>query len=121
MILADTSLWVDHLRGAHGPLSVALSDQQVLIHPFVLGELACGNLRHRASILRLLQALPAAAVASDLEVMQVIDTHQLMGRGIGYIEAHLISSTMLSRASLWTQDRRLAAVAEALGIRFQAP
>ncbi len=121
MILVDTSLWVDHLRSGNGPLSAALGNQQVLIHPWVIGELACGNLSQRASILRLLQVLPAAPVASDLEVMQVIETHQLMGRGIGFIDAHLISSSLLSQASLWTSDRRLAAVAKELELSFEPP
>ena len=84
----------------------------MLIHPWVIGELACGNLRNRSQVLELLQGLPAATVASDAEVMLLIEREQLMGRGIGYIDAHLLAAARLSHCRLWTQDRRLAVVAE---------
>ncbi len=116
MILVDTSVWMDHLRYGLPRLATRLQDGEVLIHPWVMGELACGHLRDRRQVLSLLQGLPAAVVASDEEVLLLIERDQLMGRGIGYVDAHLLASTRLSRCHLWTQDRRLAAVAEEHGL-----
>jgi len=116
VILVDTSVWVDHLRANDAQLSALLHSNQVLMHSFVLGELACGNLRNRDELLTLLADLPQAPVASDAEVLFFIDRHRLMGRGIGYIDAHLLAATALSDAGtrLWTRDRRLAALATAI-------
>ncbi len=116
MILVDTSVWVEHLRCGLPRLATHLQDGGVLIHPWVMGELACGNLRHRGQVLSLLQGLPTAVVASDEEVLLLIERDQLMGRGIGYVDVHLLASARLSRCRLWTQDRRLAAVAEEHGL-----
>ena len=116
MILVDTSVWVEHLRRGLPPLATLLQGGEVLIHPWVIGELACGNLRNRSQVLELLQGLPAATVASDAEVMLLIEREQLMGRGIGYIDAHLLAAARLSHCRLWTQDRRLAAEAEEQGL-----
>lgn len=116
MILVDTSVWVDHFRSGLPRLARRLQDGEVLIHPWVMGELACGNLRDRVQVLGLLQGLPAAVVASDAEVLLLIERDQLMGRGIGYVDVHLLASARLSRCHLWTQDRRLAAVAEDQGL-----
>ena len=112
MILVDTSVWVDHLRAGDSELAAALDGAQVLMHPFVVGELALGLLANRADVLRLLQALPAAAVATDAEALAFIDGHRLTGRGIGYVDVHLLAATALEgTATLWTRDARLAAVA----------
>ncbi|MCP9837106.1 type II toxin-antitoxin system VapC family toxin [Cyanobium sp. N.Huapi 1H5] len=116
MILVDTSVWVDHFRSGLSRIATRLQDGKVLIHPWVMGELACGNLRDRVQVLGLLQGLPAAVVASDAEVLLLIERDQLMGRGIGYVDVHLLASARLSRCRLWTQDRRLAAVAEEQGL-----
>jgi len=117
MILADTSVWIEHLRRGVPRLLAALGEGQVLMHPFVLGELACGNLRNRREILELLANLPAAPSAVDAEVLGFIERRKLMGRGIGYVDAHLLAATSLaSPARLWTHDRRLAEVATALGL-----
>lgn len=116
MILVDTSVWVDHLRWGLPRLATRLQKGEVLIHPWVMGELACGHLRHRRQVLSLLQGLPAAVVASDEEVLLLIERDQLMGRGIGYVDVHLLASARLSRCHLWTQDRRLAAVAGEQGL-----
>jgi len=113
VILVDTSVWVEHLRRGLPRLATLLQEGKVLIHPWVIGELACGNLRNRGDVLELLQGLPAAVVASDSEVLLLIEREQLMGRGIGYVDAHLLASTKLSHAQLWTQDRQLAALAKA--------
>ncbi len=116
MILVDTSVWVEHLRRGLPRLAMLLQDGKVLIHPWVIGELACGHLRNRGDVLELLQGLPAAVVASDSEVLLLIEQDQLMGRGIGYVDAHLLASAKLSRCQLWTQDRRLAALAQERGL-----
>lgn len=119
MILVDTSLWVEHLRRGLPRLATLLQEGQVLIHPWVIGELACGNLRNRSAVLNLLQGLPAAMVASDAEVLLLIERDRLMGRGIGYMDAHLLASAKLSRCVLWSQDRRLAALAQVQGLATQ--
>ena len=116
MILADTSVWVEHLRHGLPRLATLLQGGEVLIHPWVIGELACGNLRNRSQVLELLQGLPAATVASDAEVLHLIERDRLMGRGIGYVDVHLMASARLSHCRLWTRDRRLAAVAEEQGL-----
>lgn len=116
MILVDTSVWVDHLRAGLPRLATLLQEGEVLIHPWVIGELACGNLRNRQQVLELLQGLPAAVVASDAEVLLLIERDQLMGRGIGYVDAHLLASARLSRCRLWSQDRRLATLAQEQGV-----
>lgn len=120
MILIDTSVWVEHLRRGLPSLATLLQEGAVLIHPWVIGELACGNLRNRADVLELLQGLPAAIVASDSEVLLLIERAQLMGRGIGYVDAHLLASAKLSHCLLWTQDRRLAALTQEQGLAFDA-
>ncbi len=116
MILVDTSVWVDHLRGGVPRLAALLQEGGVLIHPWVIGELACGNLRNRRHVLDLLQGLPAATVASDSEVLIMIERHQLMGRGIGYVDTHLLAAARLSNCALWSHDRRLAVMAAEQGI-----
>ena len=100
MILADTSVWIDHLRHGDAELTAALQQSLVMVHPFVLGELACGNLKNRSQILSLLESLPMAVMASDAEVRAFIEQHGLMGRGIGYIDAHLCAAARLSGAQL---------------------
>jgi predicted nucleic acid-binding protein len=115
LILADTSIWVDHLRSGLPSLAERLSEGGVLIHPWVIGELACGNLRDRSRLLQLLQGLPQAPLATDGEVMLLIERRRLMGRGIGWIDAHLLASTLLASARLWSGDQRLSAIATELG------
>ena len=112
MVLVDTSVWVDHLRKGEPRLVELLERNQVLMHPSVRGELACGNLNNRSVVLAMLSDLPAAVVASDDEVMGLIERQGLMGRGIGYVDVHLLAATALSApASLWTKDRALESVA----------
>ncbi len=118
MILVDTSVWVDHLRSHDPELAQCLGQRQVAVHPWVIGELACGQLRNRQEVLGLLGALPAVAVAGDQEVLLAIEQNRLMGRGIGYVDAHLISSALLSRATLWTRDKRLGALARDLDLAY---
>jgi predicted nucleic acid-binding protein len=121
VILVDTTVWVEHLRRGLPSLATLLQEGEVLIHPWVIGELACGNLRNRQQVLELLQGLPMATVASDAEALLLIEREQLMGRGIGYIDAHLLASARLSHCRLWTQDRRLAAVAQEQGLGVSQP
>ena len=117
MILVDTSVWIDHLRKGNTRLNSLLLNATVLTHPFVIGELACGNLHNRNRILNLLGDLPASRVADDREVLFFIECNDLMGRGIGYIDAHLLASVSLSGAAgLWTVDRKLNDVAVQLGL-----
>lgn len=116
MTLVDTSVWIDHLRHGDAGLAAALLAGQVLAHPWVVGELACGNLRARAEVLALLQALPATPVATDREALFLIDSQALMGCGIGYVDVHLLAAARLGGARLWTRDKRLHAVAHELGL-----
>jgi hypothetical protein len=120
VILVDTSVWIDHLRTGDLVLGGLLDRAAVLGHVFVRGELACGNLRRRDEILALLADLPQALVATDAEVLELIERHRLMGRGIGYVDAHLLAATLLTGgASLWTRDLRLAEMAHELGVGTQ--
>lgn len=122
MILVDTSVWVDHLRRGDPGLVDLLERSAVAMHPFVIGEIACGNLRDRESVLELLQDLPAAVVADGDEVLQFIDHHVLHGKGIGYVDVHLLASVALTGgARVWTRDMRLHRVAAALGCAYPDP
>lgn len=117
MILVDTSVWIGHLRSEDRKLTTLLNRDQVLIHPMVVGELACGNLRDRKEIMALLGGLPRILVADDDEVLFFIERHQLMGSGIGYVDVHLLAATALTQsARLWTHDLRLAQVATELNL-----
>jgi predicted nucleic acid-binding protein len=109
-----------HLRCGLLRLATSLQNGEVLIHPWVIGELAYGHLHDRQQVLSLLQGLPAAVVASDEDVLLLIEHDQLVGRGIGYVDTHMIASARLSRCRLWTQDCRFAAVAEELGLGVPA-
>jgi len=109
MVLIDTSVWIQHFRKVEPALVERLSEGNVLIHPFVSGELACGNLRNRATILNDLNALPPAQVASDSEVIRLVEKRRLWGQGLGWVDVHLLASALLSHCALWTFDRKLAA------------
>jgi len=118
MVLVDTSVWVAHLRRGHIGLEALLSEGHVVCHPFIVGELACGNLKNRSEILSLLQALPLATPAEHEEVMQFIENYSLMGKGLGYIDMHLLASAILSRVPLWTLDKKLKQVSVKLGLAY---
>jgi predicted nucleic acid-binding protein len=114
VILVDTSVWIDHFRRGNRALVEALEREDVLTHPFVIGEIACGELKRRREILELLAALPSAIVASDDEAMGLIERRRLMGKGLGYVDVHLLASAALTHgARLWTLDKRLAPFAGA--------
>jgi hypothetical protein len=117
LILVDTSVWVEHLRAGNKRLADLLNGGVVLTHPFVIGELALGNLRRRDPVLSDLSDLPRAITATDAEVLHLIERRALAGRGIGYIDAHLLATVQLTvGAKLWTHDRSLQRVANALGL-----
>ncbi len=115
-MLVDTSAWVDHFRRGNPALAAHLENWEVWCHSFVIGELACGNLARRDEVLALLAALPQAPKARHAEVLAMIDSHRLMGRGIGWTDAHLLASAKLAGTTLWTLDKRLAAIAAELDV-----
>src|SRR4030066_261814 len=115
MVLVDTSVWVSHLRNGDVGLEKLLNDGEVVCHPFIVGELACGNLKNRHEILIYLQSLPMAILAEDGEVLKFIENNQLMGKGLGYIDVHLIASAVLTSVLLWTLDKTLNKITEKIG------
>ncbi len=116
-MLVDTSVWVDHLRRRNPALAGYLQRAEVWCHPFVIGELACGNLKRRREILSGLAALPQVPMAEHQEVLTFVELHHLVGRSIGWIDAHLLASAKLAGLRLWTLDRALASAAHALGLQ----
>jgi predicted nucleic acid-binding protein len=117
VILVDTSVWVDHVRRADATLIRLLNEGQVLTHPFVIGEVAMGNLPHRRVFLDEMRRLPGALVATDVEAMSLMERERLFGRGIGFADLHLLAATRLTPlATLWSRDRRLRTIAEELGL-----
>lgn len=116
MILADTSVWIDHFRHGNSTLANLLNFGQVLMHPFVIGELALGNLRQRDVILDTLNNMPRAKIATDEEVLAFINQNKLAGLGVGYIDAHLLATRLTPSTLLWTQDKRLSVAAIQLGL-----
>jgi predicted nucleic acid-binding protein len=115
-VLVDTSVWVDHFRRRSPRLVHLLEAAQVLTHPFVIGELACGHLAQRRDILNLLQALPALPPVEHGEVLEFVDAHRLFGHGLGWIDMHLLAAARLAHVPLWTLDKRLASAAAELGV-----
>jgi hypothetical protein len=121
MVLVDTSIWIDHFNQADPRLMQLLETGQVLMHPFIIGELACGNLKPRDEILNLLSVLPAARMASHDEVLYFLEANHFYSKGIGWVDSHLLASTALERtASIWTRDKRLDGLAQSIGLGFLA-
>jgi len=118
MVLVDTSVWVVHLREGISELEALLNEGDVICHPFIVGELACGNLKNRAEILSLLQTLPMAIHAEHEEVMHFIENYNLMGKGLGYIDMHLLASAMLTKVPVWTLDKKLSTISSKLGLEY---
>jgi predicted nucleic acid-binding protein len=122
VILADTSIWIEHLRAHHTLLARLLDAGQILMHPFIVGELALSSIRNRDIIIGDLQDLPQAKVASDPEVLHFIRQNHLAGQGIGYVDAHLLASVRLTESALlWTFDLRLSTSAHRLGLATTDP
>jgi hypothetical protein len=119
MILADTSIWIRHFRSANELLAEELLRGQVSTHRFIVGELACGNLPRRKQTLLYFSHLPMAATCLDKEVMFLIERHELMGKGIGYTDAHLLASAMVNKHKLWTADRRLQEIAHTFEVGYR--
>jgi predicted nucleic acid-binding protein len=115
-VLVDTSVWVDHLRERDARLAQLLEDGLAWTHPFVIGELACGNLARRGEVLALIGALPSAPMAEHEEVFAFVESRRLMGRGLGWIDMHLLASAVLAAVPLLTSDKNLSAVARELGV-----
>jgi predicted nucleic acid-binding protein len=116
MVLVDTSVWIDHLRNGNPGLASLLDEGEVICHPFVIGELACGRIRNRRQVLAFLEALSQGAVVSQQEALALIDSHHLMGMGLGFIDIHMLASARLSGCTLWTRDMSLHKAAADLGV-----
>lgn len=116
IILPDTSVWISHLRRSEPKLQKLLDDGLVITHPFVMGELACGHLRNRREVLEYLDHLVSAPEASSLEARTLIETHKLMGQGLGWTDVHLLASCRIAGARLWSLDQALARTAQRLGV-----
>ena len=120
MVMVDTSVWINHLRQGDALLAALLQQGIVAIHPFIIGEIACGNLSNREYLLGLLSALPQAPAATNEEALVLIERRQLMGRGLGFIDIHLLGTTLIHGAmSIWSTDKRLSSCAAELGIAYQ--
>jgi hypothetical protein len=119
MVLVDTSIWVAHLRRGDRQLERLLMDTEVICHPFIIGELACGNMNNRNEILSLLKALPVAPVLEFDEFLFFIDKHQLMRIGIGFVDVHILASAKLSGTLLWTADKKLNSAASNLSLNYR--
>ena len=118
-MLVDTSIWVEHLRKGNRQLELSLLDGEVICHPFVIGELACGSIKNRKEILSLLMSLPSAPVLEFDELMHFIDENQMMGIGIGFVDVHLLASARLSGTFLWTADKKLNSAATKLSLNYK--
>jgi predicted nucleic acid-binding protein len=118
MVLADTNVWIKHFRESDTELISHLNIGFVACHPFIVGELACGNLGNRAEILELLQALPSSPVVEATEILEFVENNSLMGRGLGYVDIHLLASAIIGNVVLWTFDRRLQEAATELGVAY---
>ncbi|SRR5258706_247209 len=116
MVLVDTSVWIHHFRSSLDRLKSYLLEAQVMVHPFVIGELACGNLKNRSEILSLLKSLPSTSLVKDDDILFFIERQNLMGRGLGLIDIHLLASAKLAHVSLWTEDKKLDAAARGLDL-----
>jgi predicted nucleic acid-binding protein len=119
MILVDTSIWVTHLRQGSRQLERLLLDGEVLCHPFIIGELACGFIENRSEILTLLRSLPMAPTINLYEFLHFVERNKLMGRGVGFVDVHLLASAELLETSLWTSDKILRSLATQLGIGYK--
>jgi len=118
MVLVDTSLWIDHLRSSNRHLVHLLKTNSVAMHPFIVGEIACGSLARRATVLGLLRALPQVPTAEEDEVLFFLERHRLAGKGIGYVDLHLLAAATMASLQLWTADKRLARIASGLRLEY---
>lgn len=119
MVLADTSIWIEHFRKRNIHLEKLLLDLEVTCHPFIIGELACGNLKNRSEIISLLSSLPQTPPVENDEILFFIENHKLMGRGIGLIDVHLLASALLAKIPIWTSDKKLLNASETMQITYE--
>jgi predicted nucleic acid-binding protein len=119
-ILVDTSVWIDHFRTNSPTLRRLLDEDLVVCHPLVIGELACGTMKHRLEVLQSLAVLPTTLTIEYNELLTFIETHSLFGQGLGWIDVHLLASTLLQHATLWTLDQPLRQAARKLHCCFQS-
>ncbi len=119
LVLADTPIWITHLREGDQHFIQLLEQGLVACHPFIVGELACGSLKNRKEIIQLLEALPMVDVLDHSEIMEFIESRELMSRGIGYVDTHLLGSSLVSNAPLWTLDKSLKKVAKLLNTEYE--
>ncbi len=119
MVIVDTSIWIIHLRQGSRQLEKLLMDAEVMCHPFIIGELACGNLKNRNEIIILLQSLPMAPTIEFDEFLFFIDRNRLVGKGVGFVDVHLLASAQLTGVPLWTADKRLKSAADQLELTFK--
>ena len=119
MVLVDTSVWVSHFRDGNIELANLLNEGRVLCHPLIVGELACGNLKDRAAILSFLQLLPMSIEVEHEEILSFIENNRLMGKGMGYVDVHMIASAILTGVPIWTLDKKLAQAADGLRIKYK--
>ena len=119
MILVDSSIWVSHLRQSSRQLEKLLMNAEVMCHSFIIGELACGNLKNRNEIISLLQSLPMAPTVEFDEFLFFIDRNHMMGKGVGFVDVHLLASAQLAGVLLWTADKKLKSSADQLELTFK--
>ena len=118
MVLVDTSVWISHFRDGNSRLQKQLEEGRVVSHPFIIGELACGNITNRTEIISLMQSLPTLDVVEQDELLLFIEHHKIMGKGLGFVDVHLIAATMLAGIPIWTLDKKLRGVSSKLNIDF---
>jgi predicted nucleic acid-binding protein len=119
VVLVDTSVWVFHFRETQTSLVELLNNGEAACHPFIIGELACGNLKNRTGIIRLLEALPATPVVEHEELLSFIEARKVMGKGLGYVDAHLLAAALLTGVPIWTLDKKLDKMAEELQCKYR--
>lgn len=118
MVLVDTSIWIDHLCNNNDQLFELLNDGKVFCHPFIIGELACGNIKNRNEIIAALQALPQSSIIEHDEIMIFIERNQIMGKGLGYIDIAILASSLVTTIPLWTFDQKLNTIAKKFKINY---
>ena len=118
MVFVDTSVWISHFRHGNSGLQKLLQEDRVASHPFIIGELACGNISNRTEILSLMQSLPMLDVVQHEELLLFVENNKLMGTGLGFVDVHLMAAAALADIPLWTQDKKLKQACSRLSIDF---
>jgi predicted nucleic acid-binding protein len=121
LVLVDTSVWINHLREGDKNLTILLENGLVACHPFIIGELACGNMKNRNEIINLLNALPSVPLLEHYEIMEFIEGRKIMNQGIGYVDVHILGSAIIAETPLWTLDKSLNKIARELAIGYSIP